>query len=200
MPLAFLGCRAIEQPKIKILAWNLVHMLVAHNSIIHIPFFISIIALIFGHLFLINWNLIFEGQKPKISKIWDSHFAERVIWHLLVFGVAFNFKILHSRSNWFFDTKWREVTKTPLSQKLLNGFRRNFVSRCQIDAKYGTVSFASISALFFKLLRKFARGGGVIRPPPSQWWVKPNSGLQLIQPCKGHFMSSQDQLRPTRGP
>ena len=45
----------------------------------------------------------------------------------------------------------------------MNRYHWNFVWGCQIDGEYGTVGFAPISALAFKLLRKFA--GGVIPPP-----------------------------------
>ena len=59
-----------------------------------------------------------------------------------------------------------DVTKTSFSQKLLNGFFRNFGRRRQIEAGEGTESFASVSADVFDISRKVGRGGRF--SPPSQ--------------------------------
>ena len=53
---------------------------------------------------------------------------------------------------------WLGVTKTPFSQENFDGSSWNFVWIYQINAEYGTASFASISALLFKIIEKVSEG------------------------------------------
>ena len=128
--LPLLGFWAFAQPNIKILAWNFVHRLVAHSSIIYIIHFYIYKTSFLGHLFLKNQNLDFGAQKPQISKIRDSHFAEPVIWHPSVFFFAFYFKTLHSRSIWMLAVfrhkiAWHDVAKASFSQNDSTDFAEN---------------------------------------------------------------------------
>ena len=59
-----------------------------------------------------------------------------------------------------------DITKTPFSQKLLNGFFWNFGGRRQIDAGDGTESFASMSDAVLSY-RENPAGGGAYLPPPA---------------------------------
>ena len=126
------GRWAIAQPKIKILAWHFVQLLLARSSIVYIPFFISSTFWIL--LVFVLWKieiLIFKGQKPEISKIRDGRLVERVMSHLLVFLIAFYLKILRSRSLSklaVFRPKiaWHNVTKTPFFENFSIGFKLLF--------------------------------------------------------------------------
>ena len=136
--LPLLGFWAIAQLKIKILAWSFVHMLEANSSITHISFFGYLLYFQFlGIHFWKKWNLDL-GVKNKISKIRDMHFVEHIIWHLLVSVDCISLKnpIFQKHLNiGRFSTQNRVTSlKRHFFQNLLDGFRWNFVWRCQINA------------------------------------------------------------------
>ena len=130
----FLGhCTA----RIKILAWNCIHLLVTHSSIACIPVLLDIYKILDCLAFIFEKSkLWFFGIKiPKMSKIRDTNFVERVILHLIVLAgcvllqnSTFQKHLNVGRLSTKNRVTWR--TKFTFSQTLLDGFRWNFVWRC----------------------------------------------------------------------
>ena len=112
--------------------------------------------------FLKNWNFEFWGSKSKNIKNPRLPFLERSFLRRLAFSIAFYFKTEHSSSlqTFLFLPKMAKhnVTKTPFSQKFLNGCFWNFCGRREIDAWEGTETFVSVSDAVFELSRKTGRG------------------------------------------
>ena len=138
-----------------------------------------------------NRSFDFWGSKYKISKIRDFHLAERVICHLLVLcWLRFILKsfIPEALECWpFFYPKSRDITS--LKRHFLKNFSTDFSEilnvdkildflRCQIDAKEGAISFASISAHVFKLLKKFAVGA--LYAPQANGGLTVNAAVSIL--------------------
>ena len=118
----------------------------------------------------IFWN--FRGQKPKIWKNRDSHLVELLILRLLAFSFAFLLKTASSTdprslANFRPKVACSDVTKSTISQKISDGFQKNFHGRCQIVVWEGLPSFTSIALFVFELSRIFGRGASNAPPRSS---------------------------------
>ena len=126
--------------------------------------------------------------KSKILKIRHSHFVYRVQFYVLsVFRPIFTSKlyILETFKHVSFALKMakHDVIKTPFPQEFLPGYFWNLDTRRQIEAGWGTESFASISAAVFDLSRKLGRGQNLPLPlilPLSFWQTSRYSGRSEV--------------------
>ena len=129
------GRWAIAQPKIKILAWNFVQLLMAHSSIAYIPFLYPQHFQFCWHFFVKNRNFDFWGSKARNFENPRWPFCRAC--NVASFGICwlrFTLKsyIPEAFESWpFFRPKiaWHDVTKTPFSWKFLDEFHPNFCLR-----------------------------------------------------------------------
>ena len=187
------GFLTIAQPKIKILLWNLVCMLVFHCLYVALQCIFQFldnwkILDFIGTYFFKNQNFDFLGQNLKtILKNQKKTFCN--VLNLTYFGVynLFHFKIVDSLWLQTFTAFWpkianHDVSKTSFHKKKSQLFFWNFAGRLKLMLER-VLSFMSISAVVFELSRKSGRGGGAgsaPSPPPPPAGCSPDDKLVVL--------------------